>query len=613
MKRLPKCVLALSLLISSVFQICQPVLSAPDAEKKSSGVDKKAVSDKSAVSKSSASKSSESKPVASASAVDKKGTSNGDPWWKHAVFYEIYPRSFADGKNNGMGNIAGITSKLDYLQGLGVDAVWITPCFPSPQVDFGYDISDYKSIDSVYGNMADFDKLIAEAKKRNIKILMDLVVNHTSDKHPWFQASASSKTNPKRDWYIWRDGKNGGPPNNWISLFGHSAWKLDPKTNQYYYHFFYPEQPDLNWRNPEVRKAMYDAVRFWLDRGVAGFRLDAVGVLFEDPKFPDNPLLPGGKKNSYGDPETEFKYNDHLPEVHDVFKELRAVLDSYPSNPVLIGETSAKSVAMLKENYGKNHDEIQLPMNMFFAYVDKLSAPEFRKQIKSAEDMAGQDWPLYFFSNHDQVRHYIRYGDGKNNDQIAKLMATLLLSLRGSPIMYYGEELGMENKDPVRKEDVKDPIGKLGWPKYKGRDGERTPMQWSSGKNAGFSEKTPWLPVTDSYKTHNVESESKDPNSILNFYKSLIKLRRSNDALVHGTLKLIDDGNPDVLSFCREAAGKKVVIALNMSKKTVSYKLPSEKSKTIAPLLTTIADCPSKIDPEKFSLPAFAVLIGEIK
>ena len=537
---------------------------------------------------------------------------NSDPWWKHAVFYEIYPRSFADAKNTGMGNLAGITSKLDYLKDLGVDAIWLTPCFPSPQVDFGYDVSDYCNIDPAYGSLADFDKLVAEAKKRKIKILMDLVMNHTSDKHAWFVESASSKTNPKRDWYIWRDAKNGGPPNNWQSIFGHSAWKFDAKTRQYYYHFFYPEQPDLNWRNPQVRKAMYDVARFWIKRGAAGYRLDAVGTLFEDPQLRDNPLIPGAKPNSYGDPAMEYKFNDKLPEVHDVFKELRAVMDSLPGQPVLIGETSARSVAMLKNNYGKNHDEIQLPMNMFFAYVDKRSASEFRKQIASAEEMSKDDWPLYFFSNHDQIRHYNRYGDGKNNDQIAKMTAALLLTLRGSPILYYGEELGMENKDPARVEHVKDPIGKLGWPAFKGRDGERTPMQWTAGKNAGFSEVKSWLPVADNYKTHNVETESKDPNSILNFYKALIKLRRTNDALVNGKLELIKDNNPDVLAYYRKSASKTVLVALNMSANAKDYKLGGKQESLELKTLLTTAGCPPKVSAGKIPLKPYSVYIAEL-
>jgi len=250
-----------------------------------------------------------------------------EPWWKTAIFYELYPRSFADGTDDGMGDIPGITSKLDYLKSIGVGAIWITPFFPSPQVDFGYDISDYRAIAPEYGTMADFDKLLDEAKKRDIKIVLDFVMNHTSDKHAWFKASRSSRKDPKRDWFVWRDGKNGGPPNNWQALFGHSAWKFDRKTKQYYYHFFYPEQPDLNWRNPEVRKAMYDAAQFWLAKGVAGFRLDAVNTLFEDTELKDNPIK-SAAKNRFGDADMENKYNYLLPEIHDSLKELRTVLNT---------------------------------------------------------------------------------------------------------------------------------------------------------------------------------------------------------------------------------------------------------------------------------------------
>lgn len=500
----------------------------------------------------------------------------GDPWWKHAVFYEIYPRSFKDSNGDGIGDLNGITSKLDYLKDLGVDAIWLTPCFPSPQVDFGYDISDYCAIAPEYGTMADFDRLLAEAKKRNIKILMDFVVNHTSDKHPWFEESRSSKDNPKRDWYIWRDGKNGGPPNNWQSLFGRSAWKLDPKTNQYYYHFFYAEQPDVNWRNPELKKAMLDSARFWLKKGVAGFRLDAVGCLFEDPECHDNPVLPG--TNNFGDPNTEFKYNDHYPEVHDVMRDLRAVLDTFPGgdHPVLIGETAGPDVKSISSMYGPKLDEIQLPMNFFFAYLNKLSAPEFRKMISEWDTNPAGGWPLYFYSNHDQIRHYIRYGDGKNNDAIAKLMAAMLLTVRGTPLMYYGEELGMENNDPKRVEDVYDPIGKIGWPKEKGRDGERTPMQWTAGQYAGFSTAKPWLTSAESYKTHNVQTESADPNSLLNFYKKLIKLRRQ-EPLLNGKLTMINKDDASVLSFVRSSdarggLGPRVLVALNFSDKEQQFK-----------------------------------------
>ena len=420
-----------------------------------------------------------------------------------------------------MGDLNGITRRLDYLKGLGVDAIWITPFYPSPQVDYGYDIANYTAIDPAYGTMADFDRLVSEAKKRNIRVLLDFVINHTSEQVSWFQESRSSRDNPKRDWYIWRDGKNGGPPNNWLSWFGGSAWTLDPKSNQYYYHYFYPEQPDLNWRNPEVKKAMFDVLRFWLDRGASGFRIDAVSRLYEDPNLHDDPILPG--RNAYGDPNIEHKYTDNLPEVHDTLRELRALVDKYPGNPVLISEADEPNIAELTQMYGANLDEIQLPMDFQVADVNELSAPKFRKLLDEVEKNSAGGQPHYFFSNHDQPRQWDRYGDGKNNDQIAKLMAALLLMPRATPQMYYGEELGMRTTPPSRVEDVKDPIGKKGWPEEKGRDGERTPMQWDTSKNFGFSTapKT-WLWMPASASTYNVAVESKDPNSILNFRGVLV-------------------------------------------------------------------------------------------
>ncbi|HEY9717320.1 MAG TPA: alpha-glucosidase [Trichormus sp.] len=502
---------------------------------------------------------------------------SSDPWWKHAVFYEIYPRSFADSNGDGIGDLNGITAHLDYLQNLGVDAVWLTPCYPSPQVDFGYDISDYCNIDPVYGTLADFDKLVAEAKKRNIRIVMDFVINHTSDKHPWFIASRSSKTDSKRDWYIWRDGKAPSkPPNNWQSIFGHSAWDLDPRTGQYYYHFFYPQQPDLNGRNPDVRKAMYDVTRFWMDRGVAGFRLDAVGCLFEDPNLHDNPIQPG--TNAFGDANMESKYNDRLEEVHDVMRELRHVIDSYPGDRVLIGETSGNDVKQVSRMFGGKLDEIQLPMNFFFAYLNKLSVPDFRRIIDEWDKNPAQGWPLYFFSNHDQVRHYVRYGDKVNNDAIAKLTATLLMTLRGTPLLYYGEEIGMENNDPKRVEDVYDPIGKIGWPKEKGRDGERTPMQWDGNQYAGFSHVKPWLMPADSFASHNAATEEGQPDSVLNFYKKLIQLRRT-EPLRGGEYVPINASDLNVLAYLRKGAAGTVMVAINMSNQEQAFKpeLPGAK------------------------------------
>ena len=534
----------------------------------------------------------------------------GHQWWKHAVFYEVYPRSFADGNNDGVGDLKGITSKLAYLRDLGVDAIWITPCFPSPQVDFGYDVSDFENIDPQHGTLADFDRMVKEGQKQNVQIILDFVMNDTSDKHKWFIESKSSRHNPKRDWYVWRDGHGRErPPNNWTSLFGHSAWKWDDATKQFYYHTFYPEQPDLNWRNPAVKQAMFDVTRFWYKRGVAGFRLDAVDNLFEDPKLKDNPN--GPEKNQYGDPEQERIHNSNLPEVHDVLKELRKVADE--SHAVLIGETWTSDVAALKAYYGEHDNELQLPMDFLFTQVNKLSPAAFRKQIAGVIDAGG--WPVYLLSNHDIPRAYTRYGDGSHNDAIAKLTAALYLTLPGTPIMYYGEEIGMENSEPKRIEDVKDPIGKLGWPKEKGRDGERTPMQWNDSPNAGFSTAIPWLPVSASYKTHNVATEQQDPDSILNFYRSVLKLRHEDAAMLEGKYVALDEKDNNVLSYLRVDGDRAILVALNMTgdPQNLAFDLSEQGFSGAQPkvLLTTMKSDPGSL--ESLDLEPFGVYIAEIK
>ena len=540
------------------------------------------------------------------------------PWWKQAVIYEIYPRSFQDSNGDGVGDINGITSRLDYLRDLGIDAIWISPMYPSPLVDFGYDISDYTAIDPLYGTLADFDRMVREAKKRNIRVIMDYVPNHTSDQHPWFAESRSSRTVPKRDWYIWRDGKGPGqPPNNWQSWFGHSAWKFDPTTNQYYYHHFYTEQPDLNWRNPQVRKAMYDAMRFWLDRGVAGFRIDAVSRLFEDPDLHDDPILPG--KNAYGDPNIAHKYTDNLPEVHEVLREMRKVVNEYPGNPVLISEADEPNIAELTKMYGGKDDEVQLPMDFQIADVNKRSAPEFRRLLNEIDKNAAGGQPHYFFSNHDQVRQWDRYGDGVHNDQIAKLMAALLLTTRATPLMYYGEEIGMRTTDPVRKEDVQDPIGKIGWPEEKGRDGERTPMQWDASKNAGFSAaQRPWLPVPPSSTEYNVKAESKDPNSILSFYKRLLALRQSEPALRDGLYLPLIAEDPYVLAYLRKKPNNSdvILVVLNMSAepRTVKFDLAAEGigDSSAKPLIASPEMGHDSTLLSHFTMPEFGVFIGSV-
>ncbi len=534
-----------------------------------------------------------------------------DPWWKHAVIYEIYPRSFQDSNGDGVGDINGITSRLDYIHDLGIDAIWISPMYPSPLIDFGYDISDYTAIDPLYGTLADFDHLVSEAKKRNIRVIMDFVPNHTSDQHPWFKESRSSRSNPKRDWYIWRDGNAmGQPPNNWQSWFGHSAWKLDPATNQYYYHHFYTEQPDLNWRNPQVRKAMYDAMRFWLKRGVAGFRIDAVSRLFEDPNLHDDPILPG--KNAYGDPNIAHKYTDNLPEVHEVLREMRKVVNAYPGNPVMISEADEPNIAELAK-------KVQLPMDFQIADVNKLSAPDFRRLLNEIDRNAVGGQPHYFFSNHDQPRQWDRYGDGVHNDQIAKLMAALLLATRATPLMYYGEELGMRTTEPARKEDVQDPIGKIGWPEEKGRDGERTPMQWDASRNAGFSaSQHPWLPVPPSASIYNVVAEAQNPKSILAFYKRLLALRRNEPALRDGRYLPLNQEDTNVLSFLRKEPGRgeAILVVLNMSAepRTIKFDLSAHgvKGGSANPLLAAPEIGAESTQLNHFSVPAFGVFIGSV-
>jgi alpha-glucosidase len=540
-----------------------------------------------------------------------------DTWWKHAVIYEIYPRSFQDSNGDGIGDLNGITSRLDYLKDLGIDAIWITPIYPSPQVDFGYDISNYTAIDPQYGTMADFDRLVAEAKKRNIRVVMDYVVNHTSDQNAWFIESRSSRTNPKRDWYIWRDGKAPGqPPNNWQSWFGHSAWTFDPITKQYYYHYFYSQQPDLNWRNPQVHKAMDAVLEFWLKRGVSGFRIDAVSRLFEDPALHDDPILPG--TNVYGDPNIEHKYTDNYPEVHDVLRELRQVVDRFPGDPVLITEAYEPNVEELTKMYGHG-DEVQLPMDFQIADVNKLSAPEFRRLFNEIDSNSAHGQPEFFFSNHDQPRQWDRYGDGVHNDQIAKLMATLLLTTRATPQMYYGEELGMRTTDPARKEDVKDPIGKLGWPKEKGRDGERTPMQWDRSKNAGFTTSAhPWLPVPPSASKYDVEFEERDPNSILNAYKRLLALRKSEPALRDGSYQAVNENDENVFAYLRKnpGAGDSVLVALNMSAqpRTISFDLSASgmHGATARPLFSS-PHATNDISLKHITLQPFGVLVAAVQ
>ena len=549
------------------------------------------------------------------------------PWWKGAVLYEIYPRSFQDSTGNGIGDLNGIDKRLYYLQGLGVDAIWLAPMFPSPQVDFGYDISDYEAIDPQYGTMADFDKLLADAKTRHIRIILDMVLNHTSDKDKWFEESRSSRNNAKADWYVWKDAKGQTkdgkpiPPNNWQSVFGGPAWEWDPARKQFYYHRFYVQQPDLNWRNPAVEKAMFDVMRFWLDKGVAGFRLDAIPSLFEDPQMRNEPET--GGTNAYDYPNISTKYTDNLPEVHGVIKRMRKMVDKYPGDRVLIGETYLPNVADLYKWYGgPAHNELQLPMDMLLGFgsgysgAKKLDPGHFRTVLEDAETKLQGSEPLFVFSNHDNPRDWDRFGDGVHNLDIAKIIATVLLTPRATSLMYYGEEIGMRTHTPTRKEDVKDPIGQRGWPKEKGRDGERTPMQWTPGPQAGFSTNPhTWLPVAADHATVNVQTELKDPDSLLNWYLKLIKLKKTNPAFaVTGKMQMLMQTPASVVAYTRTGAnGDTALVAMNMSGEPAALDVSQYLSggKTLQTLANS-AKLEVTVQGGKAQLTPFSVWIAEL-
>ncbi len=488
----------------------------------------------------------------------------GTPWYDHAVIYEIYPRSFQDSNRDGIGDLNGITARLDYIKRLGVDAIWITPFFPSPNVDFGYDVADYTNVAPEYGTLQDWDRLVAEAKKRDIRILVDFVLNHTSDQHPWFQESRSSRDNPKRDWYVWKSGpRPGEPPTHWTSIFGGYTWTWDAKTQQWYYHMFAPQQPDVNWRNPELKKAMLDVVRFWLDHGASGFRLDATPYLFEDPAWPDDPHPPQA-----GAPAALEPYNSGRPENHDVLREMRKILDGYPNNPVLLGESSTATIEDLAKVYGQNRDEIQLPMDFLFGNLTVLDAAVFKKQVDAAQLQLGGETPVFFFSSHDHPRQWSVFGDGKNNDQIAKLTSALTLTQRGCVLLYYGEEIGMETMPSGELKLVPTSPKR---PRADDRDGERTPMQWDASVNAGFSKGSPWLPVETAYQRYNVATEMKDEGSLYSWYAKLLRLRHENASMRDGSYVALESGNRDVFAFGRKAgANELALIVLNTSPKPQS-------------------------------------------
>ena len=499
------------------------------------------------------------------------------PWWQRAVVYQIYPWSFQDSNGDGIGDLPGIISRLDYLKGtpdsLDVDAIWLSPVYPSPMHDFGYDVMDYRNIDPRFGTLADFDRLVAEAHRRGIRVVMDLVLNHTSDRHPWFIDSRSSRASSKRNWYYWPDGKAGGrPPNNWAARFGGPAWTRDPHTGQYYLHSFLPEQPDLNWTNPAVRDALFDVVRFWLERGVDGFRLDAINWLGKDTRWPDNPRQLAWR--SYY--RQVHRYDRDQPQAHEVLRALRATIKDRPET-VLVGEASSDTPGGPAAFYGTGTDELHEVFD-FRLLRSRWQADRFRRLILESDRAVPRGgWPTVVFSNHDQSRHIDRYGKGGDPVRRARAAALLLFTLRGTPFLFYGEELGLRD-GKLRRSDLRDPYTIRYWPWKKGRDPARTPMPWDDSPQAGFTTGTPWLPLSLDWRHTNVACEQRDAGSMLSLYKRLIRLKKSSQALMAGTYEPVETGPKECLLYQRvfqaEDHAEAMLIAVNFSPRALTVTLP---------------------------------------
>lgn len=499
-------------------------------------------------------------------------------WWQKGVIYQVYPRSFQDSNSDGVGDLQGIIKRLDYLKWLGIDALWVSPIFTSPMADFGYDISDYCGIHPLFGTMEDFDELLREVHAREMKLLLDLVPNHTSDEHPWFRESRSSKDNPKRDWYLWYDAKpDGSEPNNWLSVFGGSAWEWDEKTEQYYYHAFHKKQPDLNWRNPEVQAAMLDVMRFWLDKGVDGFRVDVMWHMIKDAQLRDNPENP-----AYNPLELPYRqllpiYSTDQPEVHEIVRMMRELTDNYKER-VLIGEIYLP-VRQLVTYYGTDNKGAHLPFNF-----QLLTLPWDAQQLAAAiAEYEGAlppgGWPNWVLSNHDKIRIASRVGKSQ-----AKVAAMLLLTLRGTPTLYYGDELGMRDV-PIPPDEVQDPQG-LNMPDMNlSRDPARTPMQWDSSEYAGFSDVKPWLRLPENYRRINVEVQQQNPYSMLALHKKLIELRQQESALSVGSyIPVFSD--IQLIAYIREAEAQRFLIVLNLSHRPAYFRAEDQNIKGVVVVST---------------------------
>jgi glycosidase len=490
-------------------------------------------------------------------------------WWQTAVVYQVYVRSFKDTTGNGVGDLQGIIDKMDYFSDtLGVDAIWISPFYPSPMADFGYDVSDYCDVHPLFGDLATFDRLVTRAHDLGLRVIIDFVPNHSSDQHSWFIESRSSRANQRRDWYVWRDPKpDGSPPNNWLSVFGGSAWELDERTGQYYLHSFLKEQPDLNWQNPTLKAAMLDNMRFWLDRGVDGFRLDAVLFMMKDPHERDNPLNRDGSLHmhkSLGAYESQVHVHDQgHADVHQVFRHMRALLDEFEPARMALAEMHVFDWERLASYYGEDLDGVHMPANFGL-----LKVPWTTSGVREAVDgieaaLPRGAWPNYVLGSHDDQRLATRLGEHGSRQA-----AVLLLTLRGSPTLYYGDELGMREAE-VPAHQQQDPWG-ISEPGLS-RDGCRTPMRWSPDATAGFtSASDPWLPIGSDHAVRNVESQLQDPDSHLNLYRRLLSLRRNSAALRGGAYRPLDPVPPECFAFERVEGSERVLVAINYSTEPVS-------------------------------------------
>ncbi|WDE12991.1 alpha-glucosidase family protein [Thalassomonas haliotis] len=495
------------------------------------------------------------------------------PWWRGAVIYQIYPRSFMDANQDGIGDLAGIVDKFPYIKSLGVDAVWVSPFFKSPMKDFGYDISDYREIDPMFGSMADFDRLITVAKEAGVKVIIDQVLSHTSDQHAWFRESRQDKTNDKADWYVWADAKpDGTAPNNWLSIFGGSAWQWEPRREQYYLHNFLTEQPDLNFHNPEVRRHVLDNVEFWLKRGVDGFRLDAINFCFHDQLLRDNPAKASEDRKGRGFSEDNpyayqyHHYDNTRPENLSFMEDIRALMDKYPG-VVSLGEISCEDSLKAMSDYTLGNKRLHMAYS--FELLTKDFSPAYiRNTVQTLEENLTDGWPCWAIGNHDVTRVLSRWGQGNTSAQLAKMLNAMLLSLRGSVCTYQGEELGLTEAE-IAFEQLQDPYGITFWPNFKGRDGCRTPMPWFEQQaNGGFSagEQT-WLPVSKAHRASAVDRQQQAQDSILSAYRQFISWRKSNPELLYGDIEFIDAPD-DILAFIRRDQDRVLLCCFNFADST---------------------------------------------